>query len=161
MNQDWLLNYKKKNVDLGLELEVMKNQLMILELNETKYLIKGFLHYREIDNHLLLVCDPVLNDAKVTILGKQYSKPIYFVANNYKIRNNLLVGLSPKGDVVKFYPTDKIENEHKLMKHYNFLKNSNKRDVELYGQFLSNESFWLIEEETYLYFKLKYDMEVI
>lgn len=142
-----------KREQLNEELEIFKNGNFVLEHKNTKILI-DIVHYHKYVKFndrqlLLLLVNPVLNNAYQYITDQMFEDPLIVVLKDFKINGLTLEGIDLDGGVVKIETTYKEENIAKFVLFNEELNRVSELDISAYNVFRSGKALWKMEELIY------------
>lgn len=142
-----------KQEQLEKQLEKFKNNLFVVEFNDTKILIDTIHKFKFLKNlnHKLLILfvNPIRIDAFETITNKTYGDPLLLKLKDFEIDSLNINGVDLENNPIKIYKNIKPENLEKALYYYNELSKVSERDLYIFISSNSNKSLWEMEKIIY------------
>ena len=166
-------NQFKNNIVIKDKFKTFANKLIVLEYDQPSILIANIIESKVVDDHLFLLLNPVLQNTYKNLSNRKYPELINLTIKEYNIEEDIIKGISPNGNNVKLYITDKSDYLKKLELYKNELSKLsqedrfyyeahinqiNKTDNSIKQPALRYSISWPIVEMEYLYNKNKYKL---
>jgi hypothetical protein len=153
INKSKLKNITIKNDELREQLNEFKNNLFVLEYNNTKILIVN-IHYLKyldgISNRLLMLyIDPIFTNVHEVFVDKKYPEPLIVSLTDFNFEDEVLFGVDLKGEPVKIYKTDKPGNLNKWYQYASEIQNIDQKEIDTYIYVNSSPALWQMEKIIY------------